>query len=65
VSHETADSAVQIMGGRGLTRTGMGRKIENYNRGYKYDAVLGGTEEVLADLGIRQAFRFFPKDHKL
>ena len=53
------------MGGRGLTRSGMGRKIENYNRNYKYDAVLGGTEEVLADLGIRQSFRFFPHDHKL
>lgn len=65
ISHEVADNAVQIMGGRGLTRSGMGRKIENYNRNYKYDAVLGGTEEVLADLGIRQAFRFFPHDHKL
>ncbi|CCU97476.1 unnamed protein product [Malassezia sympodialis ATCC 42132] len=65
VSHEVADNAVQIMGGRGLTRSGMGRKIENYNRNYKYDAVLGGTEEILADLGIRQALRFFPNDVKL
>lgn len=24
---------------------------------YKFDAVLGGSEEVLADLGIRQALR--------
>lgn len=65
ISHEAADNAVQIMGGRGLTRSGMGKKIENYNRNYKYDAVLGGTEEVLADLGIRQSFRFFPHDVKL
>lgn len=65
VSHEAADNAVQIMGGRGLTRSGMGKKIENYNRNYKYDAVLGGTEEVLADLGLRQSLRFYPKNVRL
>lgn len=64
-SHEVADNAVQIMGGRGLTKTGMGRQIENYNRNYKFDAVLGGTEEVLADLGLRQSLRSYPHDVKL
>lgn len=39
-AHEIADEAVQIWGGRGLTQSGMGRFIENFNRGYKFDAIL-------------------------
>ncbi|KAH7358021.1 medium-chain specific acyl-CoA dehydrogenase [Plectosphaerella cucumerina] len=61
-AHEIADEAVQIWGGRGLTRTGMGRIIEMFNRTYKYDSILGGAEEVLADLGVRQAIRNMPKE---
>ncbi|KAL0476064.1 acyl-CoA dehydrogenase/oxidase [Neurospora intermedia] len=60
-AHEIADESVQIWGGRGLTQTGMGRVIENFNRGYKFDAILGGAEEVLGDLGVRQAMKFMPK----
>lgn len=39
-AHEVADEAVQIWGGRALTRTGMGRVIEQFNRTYKFDAIL-------------------------
>ncbi|EQK98867.1 hypothetical protein G6O67_008604 [Ophiocordyceps sinensis] len=60
-AHEIADEAVQIWGGRGLTQTGMGKHIEMFNRTYKFDAILGGAEEVLGDLGVRQAMRNFPK----
>ncbi|KAL3422499.1 acyl-dehydrogenase family protein [Phlyctema vagabunda] len=60
-AHEIADEAVQIFGGRGLTQTGMGRVIEMFNRGYKFDAILGGAEEVLGDLGVRQAIKGMPK----
>ncbi|KAF2399883.1 acyl-CoA dehydrogenase family protein [Trichodelitschia bisporula] len=60
-AHEIADDAVNIFGGRGITQTGMGRIIEMYNRTYKFDAILGGAEEVLADLGVRQALKFMPK----
>lgn len=60
-AHEIADESVQIWGGRGLTKTGMGKFIEMFNRTYKFDAILGGAEEVLADLGVRQAMRFMPK----
>lgn len=60
-AHEVADEAVQIWGGRGLTQTGMGRVIENFNRTYKFDAILGGAEEVLGDLGVRQAMKAMPK----
>lgn len=60
-AHEVADDAVNIFGGRGLTQTGMGRVVEMFHRTYKFDSILGGAEEVLADLGVRQAMRFMPK----
>jgi len=60
-AHEIADEAVQIFGGRALTQTGMGRTVEMFHRTYKFDAILGGAEEILGDLGVRQAFRNMPK----
>lgn len=60
-AHEIADESVQIFGGRGITATGMGRLVENFHRTYKVDAVPGGSEEVLADLGVRQAMKSMPK----
>ncbi|KAK0850458.1 hypothetical protein LTS02_013187 [Friedmanniomyces endolithicus] len=59
-AHEVADEATNIFGGRGLTVGGMGDKVEMFHRTYKFDAILGGTEEVLMDLGVRQAMRFMP-----
>ncbi|PFH55558.1 hypothetical protein XA68_18040 [Ophiocordyceps unilateralis] len=64
-AHEIADESVQIWGGRGLTQSGMGRHIEMFNRTYKFDAILGGAEEILADLGVRQAMRSFPPNARL
>ncbi|KFZ17827.1 hypothetical protein V501_01536 [Pseudogymnoascus sp. VKM F-4519 (FW-2642)] len=61
VAHEVADEAVNIFGGRGLTQTGMGRRVENFQRTHKFDAILGGTEEILSDLAVRQAMKEFPK----
>ena len=52
-----ADEAVQIFGGRAITQTGMGKNIEMFNRTYKFNSLLGGSEEILGDLGIRQAMR--------
>ena len=60
-AHEIADEAVQMWGGRGLTQTGMGKHIEMFNRTYKFDAILGGEEAILGDLGVRQALKNFPK----
>lgn len=60
-AHEIADESVQIFGGRGLTKSGMGKVIEQFNRTYKFDSILGGAEEILADLAVRQAIRGFPK----
>ncbi|KAH7907014.1 acyl-CoA dehydrogenase/oxidase [Hygrophoropsis aurantiaca] len=61
----TAKDAVQIFGGRGITRTGMGRFVEHYYRTVTFDALLGGAEDVLADLGVRQAMRAMPKNVRL
>ncbi|OJI82517.1 hypothetical protein ASPTUDRAFT_43778 [Aspergillus tubingensis CBS 134.48] len=60
-AQEIADLATNIFGGRGLTQSGMGKVIEMFHRTYKFDAILGGTEEILADLGVRQAMKKFPK----
>jgi hypothetical protein len=39
----------------------MGKHIEMFRRTQKFDAILGGAEEVLYDLGVRQAYvGFFP-----
>jgi len=60
-AHDVADDAVNIFGGRGLTQGGMGKVVEEFHRTYKFDAILGGTEEILADLGVRQAMKLMPK----
>jgi alkylation response protein AidB-like acyl-CoA dehydrogenase len=60
-SGEVASEATNIFGGRGITQSGMGSVIEMFHRTYKFDAILGGTEEILADLGVRQAVKNFPK----
>ncbi|PPQ69162.1 hypothetical protein CVT26_003536 [Gymnopilus dilepis] len=62
---DTARDAVQIFGGRGITQTGMGKFIEHYHRTIPFDSLLGGAEDVLADLGVRQALRAMPKDARL
>ncbi|TFY56995.1 hypothetical protein EVG20_g8714 [Dentipellis fragilis] len=64
-AQETARDAVQIFGGRGITKTGMGKFIEHYHRTVPFDALLGGAEDVLADLGVRQAMRAMPKNARL
>ncbi|KIM39781.1 hypothetical protein M413DRAFT_74383 [Hebeloma cylindrosporum] len=64
-AQQTATDAVQIFGGRGITRTGMGEFIEHYHRTVPFDAILGGAEDVLGDLGVRQAIRGIPKNARL
>ncbi|KAG9005113.1 hypothetical protein FRB93_009983 [Tulasnella sp. JGI-2019a] len=64
-AQETANEAVQIFGGRGITKTGMGRLIEHYHTTVTFDSLLGGAEDVLGDLGVRQAMRKMPKEARL
>ncbi|KAJ3343788.1 hypothetical protein HDU93_006705 [Gonapodya sp. JEL0774] len=57
-----SDDAVQIFGGRAITRTGMGRVIELFQRFYKLPSVYGGSEEIMVDLGVRQAMKKMPNE---
>ncbi|KAG6834998.1 hypothetical protein H0H93_005701, partial [Arthromyces matolae] len=54
--------ATQVFGGRALTMTGMGRLIENYHKTSGFDAILAGAEDVLGDLGVRQALKKMPRN---
>jgi hypothetical protein len=36
---------------------GMGQYVEKFQRSYKMQAILGGSEEILADFAIRQALK--------
>ncbi len=65
VAYDVSDKACQIFGGRAITRSGMGQVIERFQRSIKYGAILGGSEEIMADLGIKQAMRYYPKTAKL
>jgi len=65
VAHDVSDDSCQVFGGRAITKTGMGRIVEGFHRTYKFAAILGGSEEIMADLGVRQAMRAFPTNSKL
>merc|ERR1719263_1320391 len=60
-----ADNGAQLLGGRAVTKTGMGKYIERFNRVYKIFSIYGGSEEIMADLGIRQALREWKKEDKI
>lgn len=60
-----ADLSVQVFGGRGITKTGMGKNISRMQKSFKFAAVYGGSEEIMLDLGVRQARKIFPKTAKL
>ncbi|KAJ7066023.1 acyl-CoA dehydrogenase [Mycena amicta] len=62
---ETAADAVQIFGGRGITRTGMGKHIEHFHRTAVFETILGGAESVMDDLAVRQALKKMPKSARL
>ncbi|KAJ7067881.1 acyl-CoA dehydrogenase/oxidase [Mycena amicta] len=62
---EIANDATQVFGGRALTVTGMGKVIENFHRTSAFDAILASAEDVMADLGVRQAMRRMPSTARL
>jgi len=47
---QISDDCVQIFGGRGITVGGMGALINQHQSSYKFDSILGGSEEVLGKL---------------
>lgn len=48
-----------------ITKTGMGMAIERFQKTYKFGAILGGSEEIMADLGVKLALKRLPKNAKL
>ena len=56
-----ADMSAQIFGGRAITRTGLGLRIERFIRAAKYSSILGGSEEIMADLGARMTSKLMQK----
>jgi len=52
-----AREAFQILGGIGYQRGSQGQKIERLYREVRAYAIAGGSEEIMLDLGIRQAMR--------
>lgn len=49
--------AQQIMGGLGYSKNGRGARIEQISRDLRVMVVGGGSEEILADLSVRQEQR--------
>mmetsp|Transcript_2561 Transcript_2561/g.4236 ORF Transcript_2561/g.4236 Transcript_2561/m.4236 type:complete len:519 (-) Transcript_2561:87-1643(-) len=64
-AHDVADQAVQMFGGRGVTKGGMGRNVETFARTYKAPSVYGGAEAIMLSLGVSQALKTYPRDAKL
>lgn len=52
-----AREAAQIFGGLSYSRGGQGEKVERLYREVRAFAIPGGSEEILLDLGVRQALR--------
>jgi len=60
-----AREASQIFGGLSYTRGGQGGKIERLYREVRAYAIPGGSEEIMLDLGIRQASKQYTTKPKL
>jgi len=57
--------ACQIFGGRALTHGGMGTVIQRCRSQVKNSTIYGGSEEIMADLGVRQIMKSMSQDSKL
>jgi alkylation response protein AidB-like acyl-CoA dehydrogenase len=66
MSTHVSDLAVQILGGRGVTKTGMGKNIERNMKSFKLASVYGGSEEIcITRIFLPQALKQFPKNARL
>jgi alkylation response protein AidB-like acyl-CoA dehydrogenase len=57
LGHLVADGAVVIMGGRAMSKGGIGVIVERYQRTYRLFGVYGGSTDVMGALGIKTALR--------
>jgi len=56
-----AREAAQVFGGLAYTRGGQGGKVERLYREVRAYAIPGGSEEIMLDLGVRQAVKMWNK----
>lgn len=52
-----SNESVKLMGGMGITKGGAGERIEMIFREFKALQIPGGSEDVMLDLGVRQALK--------
>lgn len=64
VGKYVAEECLKIMGGLGLTKTGQGSRIEAFYRTMPSFVVPGGSEDVLIDLGVREALKLHKQAEK-
>jgi len=57
--------ACQIFGGRALTHGGMGTVVQRCRNQVKNSTIYGGSEEIMADLGVRQIMKAMSPEAKL
>jgi len=57
--------ACQIFGGRAVTVGGMGKFIQRARAQIKNSTIYGGSEEIMADLGVRQLAKLMDPEAKL
>lgn len=60
-----AREAAQIFGGCSYTRAGQGEKVERLYREVRAYAIPGGSEEIMADLGVRQTMKMSEMVNKI
>jgi alkylation response protein AidB-like acyl-CoA dehydrogenase len=59
-----AREAAQIFGGLAYTRGGQGDKVERLCREVRGFSIPGGSEEIMLDLGIKQAIKMYEMRRK-
>jgi alkylation response protein AidB-like acyl-CoA dehydrogenase len=60
-----AREASQIFGGLAYTRGGQGEKVERLYREVRAYAIPAGSEEIMLDLGVRQAMKMYERRAKM
>lgn len=61
----SAREAAQIFGGLSYTRGGQAEKVERLSREVRAYSIPGGSEEIMLDLGVRQAMKQYELTSKL
>ncbi|PSN68648.1 acyl-CoA dehydrogenase-like protein [Corynespora cassiicola Philippines] len=64
VAKYVAEECLKILGGLGLTKTGQGARVEAFYRSVPSLVVPGGSEDVLIDLGVREALKLHRQAEK-